>query len=378
MGQHYSYPLRRDVVFVFGAGTSYASGAPLQSEILPILIREQSIASTKLGSLVNRFLDDNFVWLADQGHFPSLEAVFGFLEYFIEHEESLGGRYSNSQIRIIREGLVKLIHFIINARADYNSTVYPRFWDAIKRLNQNVSIITLNYDILLERGFANLCPPFFLDYCIHLMNYDHYEKLNPFNWWRNPRDDLAKYSDLNPVAIKILKVHGSLHWKFCNSCNQIYLTPWNTAIDLDSGKFLGGEYIPSKEETPQSFEHLCPLDGNEFQTLILPPTHGQMLGHPVLAQVFAEASREIRAARRIVFIGYALKDSDVHIKALLKKNLDAETEIVVIDSRPTGRMRCRFQSLSRATRFIEASIEEVLKDGGLLDNLLVPGAPLPG
>ena len=63
-----------------------------------------------------------------------------------------------------------------------------------------------------------------------------------------------------------------------------------------------------------------PMDGTKFQTLILPPSYIKTLNNPVISQLFSEASREIRATRRIVFIGYSLSDGDVHIKALFKKH----------------------------------------------------------
>ena len=41
----------------------------------------------------------------------------------------------------------------------------------------------------------------------------------------------------------------------------------------------------------------------------------------------SEASREIRDAKKIVFIGYSLSDADVHIKALFRKQLKPDQEI---------------------------------------------------
>ncbi|MGW8187676.1 MAG: hypothetical protein ACWGNK_10430, partial [Desulfobacterales bacterium] len=85
--------------------------------------------------------------------YPRLEAVFGFLDYFIQRNESLSATYNNAVIRQLKENLIKTIHYIVNMRSDQRSHVYHRFWQAIKRHNCNVSIITLNYDTLLEQAF---------------------------------------------------------------------------------------------------------------------------------------------------------------------------------------------------------------------------------
>lgn len=354
---YYTYPSQRDVVFLFGAGTSYASGGPLQSEIVPIILNDHKIGKSLIGSLVRDFIRDNFVADNKQEIYPSLEAVFGFLDYFIHNDESLKGEYSNSRIRSIREALVKLIYYIIGLKAHDPNPAYKSFWEIVKEHNTNISIITLNYDILLERALEPHCPPFFVDYCIHLMNYDHYEKLDPYNWWRNPRGPLPISKGTSPVAIKVLKAHGSLHWKYCNSCNQVYLTPWNTKIDLNSGKFLAGN---RKDDENPPFGPLCPLDGSEFQTLILPPTYTRSSSQQIIAQVLSESAREIRAAKRVVFVGYALKDSDVHIKALMKKNLDENAHVTVIDPHLSPHLRCRFESLSKNIEFLPLSFEDLV------------------
>ena len=54
--------------------------------------------------------------------------------------------------------------------------------------------------------------------------------------------------------LKLLNLHGSLNWKYCNCCNQTLLTPWDRTIDLHRGKFLGFTY-PDNEK----YEYVCPL-----------------------------------------------------------------------------------------------------------------------
>ena len=244
--------------------------------------------------------------------------MFGFLDYFILQNESLNSNYSVTKIYQIKEHLIKLIHYIVNYQTEKKSKYYHYLWEAIKKHNSNISIITLNYDTLLEQAFDFLYKNFgYIDYCTHLMNFDKSDKLKNFRFWTNPREPIIVENDENPIPIKIIKLHGSLNWKYCNCCNQTLLTPWDRKIDLDYGKFLGYTYPDNVE-----YEYVCPLDGTEFQTLILPPTYLKSLNQPVFSQLVSEAGREIRATKKIVFIGYSLSDADIHIKALFQKQLN--------------------------------------------------------
>lgn len=53
------YEKERDVVFVLGAGASYAHGVPLQKDILPLILGENGeIAQSQTGQLLTEFIND--------------------------------------------------------------------------------------------------------------------------------------------------------------------------------------------------------------------------------------------------------------------------------------------------------------------------------
>ena len=296
-----------------------------------------------------------------------MEAVFGFLDYFIQQNESLSSQYTFAKLLEIKEALIKVIHYLIDLKSNKKGTNYHLFWRAIENYNSNVSIITSNYDTLLEQSFDFLFQKFgYIDYSIHLMNYDKIHEEKHFTKWINPREPIITGENENPVPIKILKIHGSLNWKYCNCCNQTLLTPWDRKIDLQHGKFLGYTY-PDKVE----YEYSCPLDGTDFHTLIMPPTNIKTLTHPVISQLLSEASREIRATKKIIFIGYSLSDADVHIKALFQKNLADDVKVYVINSKLSKKIKLRFKSLTSAeVKFFDCAFEEFVKDEALLAELI--------
>ena len=362
------YKTRRDTVLVMGAGTSHPDGVPLQEHVLPMIISGEieQIARSEIGKLFNRFILDNFFIGKNRVDFPQLEAVFGFLDYFIQQNESLSAVYPNEKIRAIRESLIKLIHYIIDLQTNKPSQTYHLLWEAILKHNCNVSIITLNYDTLLEQAFDFLFPLHgYIDYCIPLMNYIRLSRLKGYNFWVNPREPIRLQAGEKPVAFKIIKLHGSLNWKYCNCCNQTLLTPWDRKIDLNRGKFIGHTF-PEKEE----YDYYCPLDGTEFQTLIIPPSYIKSISHPIISQLLSEASREIRLAKKIVFIGYSLSDADVHIKALFKKHLVNRAEVVVVNKKRPEQLSKNYCALTNNVRFITCAFEDMVRNDQLMAELL--------
>jgi NAD-dependent SIR2 family protein deacetylase len=362
------YLPHRDVVFVLGAGASQPDGVPLQKDILPMILSEklEEIKDTKIGGTVIEFINDNFKYDLKTKQYPQLEAVFGFLDYFIQQNESLNAKYTHNKIVELKEYLIKLIHYIVNLRTHKSSKYYHLFWKAIDKYNKNISILTLNYDTLLEQAFDFMFKKSgYIDYCIHLMNFDKLEELQKFNFWINPREPVNISHNEDPVSIKIIKLHGSLNWKYCNCCNQTLLTPWDRTIDLQRGKFLGYKY-PDNEK----YEYVCPLDGTEFQTLIMPPSYLKSLNQQVISQLFSEASREIRDAKKIVFVGYSLSDADVHIKALFKKQLRKNAEVIVVNSKKAAVLENKYNAISENLHFVNLAFEEFVTEEKLLQEIM--------
>ena len=363
--KYLQYPPEREVLFVFGAGTSHPDGVPLQKDILPIILNSKEIASSEIGNIVVEFIKDNFVFDEESQEYPSLEAVFSFLGYFIRQNESLSKKYSNSTIYEIKEYLIKLIHHIVNLNSDQKSIIYHKFWNAVEKYNTNISVITLNYDTLLEQAFDHMFKRIgYLDYSFHLMNYEKSKELEFFNYWINPREPIFADFSTNPVPFKIIKLHGSLNWKYCNCCNQTLLTPWDKAIDLNMGKLTW-----YSERANETFEYICPLDGTSFETLILTPSFTQNLNRQVFAQLINEAGREIRAAKKIVFVGYSLSNADVHVRAIFKKHLRKETQVVIINPRLTKSLELKYQSIAPNAKFVSSSFEGFVENESLLKNI---------
>ncbi len=363
--KYLEYPAERDVLFVFGAGTSHPDGVPLQRDILPIILNDPEIANSEIGKIVVQFLKDNFVYDEESKEYPNLESVFLYLDYFIRQNESLSKKYLNSTIHELKEYLIKLIHHIVNLHTDQKSTIYHKFWDVVEKHNKNISIITLNYDTLLEQAFEHMFKRVgYIDYSFHLMNYEKSKELAFFNYWINPREPIIADANSTPVPFKIIKLHGSLNWKYCNCCNQTLLTPWDRAIDLNKGKLTW-----FSERANENFEYTCPIDGTGFETLILTPSFTQNLNRQVFTQLLSEAGREIRAAKKIVFVGYSLSNADVHVRAIFKKHLQTDTKVIVINPKLLKSLELKYQSIASNAEFINSSFEDFVENEDLIKKI---------
>ena len=366
---HLEYAKKRDVVFFFGAGASVADGIPLQGCILPKALSQSRVRDSQVGREVLRFLERFFGLDGKPNKMPSLETVFAFLDYFISRNEHLDSEHSVSRLREFQECLVKIIHFVIGQRGETNASTHRVFWEVVGSRNRNVSIVSLNYDSVLDEAFDFLYAKHaYIDYCINLLNYDFEEDMG-FNWWIDPRDPVTHWGG-NPVPIKLLKLHGSVNWKFCRACRRVLLTPWSTEIDLEQGAF----FSDFGENDDVKAEYLCPVDGCRFETLILPPAYVKDLRNPIVSTIGSEIEQELRITKKIVVVGYSLPDADVHLRALFAKSLSRDTHVVVVNPDNHDAFQSRYRYLAENVSFLDQTFESFVKSDSLRDLLEVTNA----
>lgn len=377
------YQKERDCLFFLGAGASYCDGVPLQKDIVPEILspKDEQFEKSELRKIVSKFISDNFSYSEESDSYPSLETLFSYIDYFIDNDVALNRDYTLEKLRLLKESLIKLIYFITSKSAKSplgkwerekngrdNDSVYSFLWERAIETNRNFSIITTNYDNQIDDAFDKwvYAKHGLIDYCIDFLNYTKEEGLIGFDWWINPREPIPDWSDCNPKPIKLIKLHGSLNWKYCNCCSQPIITPWNKHIDLDTGELP--RFDPSWMGEIDS-ANLCPRDGYPLSTMIVPPTNSKILKHPVVQNLMYEAQKEIRLAKKVVFVGYSFPDADIHIKAIFAKNMKKDTEVLVVNPYLKEDARQAYRGLSSKVEFIEEGFQEAL-DQGLLERVV--------
>jgi len=370
------YKDKRDSVIFLGAGASYCDGVPLQKDIVPEILNPtlDGLIDTKLQLFVSKFIKAQFSISEKDNAYPQLETIFSYIDYFIDNNISLNVEYSLNTLQSLKESLIKVIYFITSksihtpltrhgreTEGRDKDSIYSKFWEEAKKTNRNFSVITTNYDNQIDDAFDMWLYPKYglIDYCIDFLNYTK-EKFIGYDWWVNPREPIPDWEDCNPIPIKLIKIHGSLNWKFCHCCSQTVLTPWTKHIDLNTGEL-------HKFDPAWGFEiknvTTCPRDGHPLSTLIVPPTHNKTLKHPVIQNLLYEAQKEIRLTKKVVFVGYSFPEADIHIKAIFDKNLQEDVEILVVNPFLSKESKYSYKSLSSKVEFIETGFNEALEDG---------------
>jgi len=192
--------------------------------------------------------------------------------------------------------------------SDRGKTSILRDWLQNVRKNRD-TIITTNYDTVLERGISKLtsAPDPRPMKERGLLNYGVRPDLLMLGY-----EKLAY--DAAPGSITLLKLHGSISWSYCAKCEKAKLHP----LDRNAANSaLAGE--------------TCAC-GGELSPILVGPA-GKQYEHPVIASVVNTASEILQQADEIVFAGFSMSIGDEAIRNLLAKahNIAATRRVTVVD-----------------------------------------------
>lgn len=230
-------------------------------------------------------------------------------------------------------------------------------------MNASVGVITTNYDTLIEESFDAIYPDYLIDFCIDLINHRHPANVHPFDWWL----DATKPTDVNGQKrsnrVKLLKIHGSLNWKYCPTCGQVALTPWQHQFNLKLDSFATFHESQVKS---------CSFDQTPLQSLLQLPSHVKSTSNYIFNRLYDQASYMLGSAKTVVFVGYSFPEADVHIRALIRRSFKTTGEIVVINKSRAQDLRHRYESLATTVRYHEWTFERFVKSS-LFASLLANG-----
>lgn len=357
-------PVQNDnpaTVFVFGAGASYSAGVPLQGDLIPQILADTDpqLQNSPIATRVRNFIVENF---DPDDRFPSLEEVFGLIAFCITNDHSLSSQWTVTELHKVRGDLSKVLHYLVS-RKTTQSSEFQMFWQRVSDLNASIGVVTTNYDTLIDEAFDSIYPSHLLDYCIDLVNHRHPSNVHPFDWWL----DATKPTDINgdnrSNRIKLLKIHGSLNWKYCPTCGQVALTPWQHQFNLKRDSFL--TFFESQVQT-------CSFDQTALQSLLQLPSHVKTTSNYIFNRLYDQACYMLGSARTVVFVGYSFPEADVHIRALIRRCFKSTGRIVVINKSRAQDLQHRYKSLAATVEYHEWTFERFVKSS-LFSSLLTDG-----
>lgn len=286
-----------------GAGASASEGAPLQNQLFKKYFQSRKKNDFYVGDEgeLNTFFHLMFGTDAynTNSDFPTFEEILGLIDIAIKRGETfrnydLENIAANSgNLRTIRRQFIQLLSEVIHESLLESKEIHSKL--ICKLVNANiidrVNFISTNYDILIDNALMNGYAPkggSSIDYGIDFSNFEL-----DGNW-----------SYPSNRAVKLYKVHGSLNWLYCPSCNTIKLTPGEKGV-------IKIKYDPSKAT--------CRVCESVLTPIIIPPTFFKEMTNVFVNQIWYRAEQDLRKSDHVIFCGYSFPDADLHIKYLLKR-----------------------------------------------------------
>ena len=322
-------------VYFLGAGFSFEASVPLQSQIL------DNIRNMEFGSLPEKL--QNYCYehqgrtisfvnrIFSESHNPALEDVFTLLDESISnHRYCLG--YEPYILEQIRRSFYCIIVALFLAHEEKIRKKTLSFYENIsqylikQRLDMGLnshsfSIISSNWDCIFDNSLYRAFPQknkkkLDIDYCCFTHPFEGTKRHTPSILQRAKRI----------YNIKFMKLHGSVNWTVCPNCCCLFV---GLGSDQEkSYEYLMGKVCPECTKVMKIKDEVFNLP--LLEPLIISPTFMKQFDNPHIAYIWHNAYLELSKAEKVVFIGYSLPYADYHLRTLLKRAIQPNTEIEVV------------------------------------------------
>jgi hypothetical protein len=283
-------------VYVLGAGASKAVNpeTPLSADLLPqALSLSVSDNEDQYVKKIRDFIRDFYFYGSDRldetEMLPNLEDVLSQLDYAIAENRPMGCEYPVSKLIEIYQSFIYAICEVLRQSLNTSSSVLEEF---LKGIEADDTVISLNYEPLIDNAIVQtLKQP---------INYGIEARAQQ----RNSR---KKVPETKPHGIALYKLHGSLNWLYCPSCQEILVTQSDEGV----------QYIFSVHL--QTSKGVCDQCGSRYEPLIITPSLTKSYPNPLLNEIWRQAEDQVARADQLVFVGYSLPDADAYVKAMFKR-----------------------------------------------------------
>lgn len=329
-------------VYFLGAGFSADAGGPIQNQIIQFILdnrfNREFTSEDILGAKTEfvSFIEDTLQIPRDLWDSIALEDIFTP----IDRSLSNGKSFKNFDIRelsVKREKFHLLMGAAIQYGVDYqhksknyidnfasyiNSIAKERLEDLKK---DQIAIITTNWDILLDNSLNDLVRSFsvmeedkgtnrlaVVDYCCYissLVKNDEFIKPGLLALGRSGYN------------IKYLKLHGSMNWLHCPSCQRMYVKFGEKTMLAPS---------PPCDHCHRNLKISEDDNAIKLKSNLLLPTFIKDLSNIQIQLVWQNAGIELAEASKVVLIGYSLPQADFEIRQLLSRCIPNQAEVEVV------------------------------------------------
>jgi hypothetical protein len=315
-------PLSDCTVFIVGAGFSRYAGLPLQVDFTRALLEPSRAdsASKPLVAVLRKFIARVFDHEETAGskYWPPLEDVFTCIDMSANTGHHLGVTDSPSDLRTVRRMLLSRMMWMLEEHYAAAAIDKNPDWNLLDRFFRRIDLdraafVSINWDTVIERRLSETRGIFAFDYgCGALAARIPDEGLDGCVETVRPMP--------NAPRAKIIKMHGSVNWLYCDNCRRLYWFPTHQAqpvarqlISEEEAQLLGfPESCWSAWKCPQCVEVRLTTRVATFSLL-------KALDFPMFQKSWSSAERLLRESKKWVFIGYSLPLADFEFKYLLKR-----------------------------------------------------------
>lgn len=332
-----------------GAGASASEGAPIQSKLFQDYFQlcktEGNFGQSRMEKeLINFFklmfdidvINGNI----DKIRFPTFEEALSILDLADIRNESFKSFSkktiaSNARLKSLRIYFTLLMAKTIHKKLFTSKKIHQQLIKNIVNLNQlkNVGFLSTNYDILIDNALTSLYPKISLDYGVDFANF-------------NEQGDWSKPGDNN---VKLFKIHGSLNWLYCPTCNNLRLTPKEKGVIK---LLVEDNYVLNQA--------VCNVCRTIYSPIIVPPTFYKDFTNVFLNLVWNKSEQHLLQVEHLIFCGYSFPDADMHVKYLIKriqKNRKGKTlKISIVNNHKGKKKALKNEEKYRFERFLGQSV----------------------
>jgi hypothetical protein len=352
---------RAQVLFL-GAGASRPFGIPMTAEILPqilkrlsegVLFTEPAGATARAAREAREDLREGLAQLVP-GLFgdvepPLITDLLSLLDQLLVEGHAGGPRLPVRALDRTRALLEQATAEVLvgpppedGGRAARNRPLLDALVDWIAkatRRGQRLSIITTNYDVVLQQTLFRRIPGLAdgIDFGLA--------------WRRAGRPGAARPRPHAP-RLGVYKLHGSLDWLRCPLCGHVSIEPGATIFRDGALGRAGGR--------------ACACGYRPLRHLIVAPSTVREIRDPNLRAIWQSALEALRTASAWTVIGYSMPPEDMAIRTLLLRayaGAARKPRIAVIERGANAEVENRYRLLFPDLAFEEGGVEGFV--GGL-------------
>lgn len=351
-------------MYVLGAGTSVCAGAPTFAnfkEAARAICDKSSIewGHPVVSDLNERSFRETVRYWEQKLPSYNVEELYVLTDTLdrLRETSSLGSSQFPPNSSRVRYLISKTLDEAMGTElSDTHQSFVEATWKQADGTPSDVAVITLNWDIALDRAVEDVLGRRSLD-CA-------YRPFKPVSD-EDPPDSNQIYN--------LLKLHGSLNWWYCSHCKIL----WHDERQKSHLPFWEG---PSKPKCPTP---AC--DEQELQPGMIPPSSQKMNEGgaltPVLDPIWTQARHQLASCESLVIAGYSFPPTDVQFKMLVADALAHNSglqSVTVVTNRKVGTDRARFEDrYSHLIDPLASGVDVTFRYAGF-ESWIIKGCPVAG